>query len=118
MWVVLRSSALASMAAPALAAPVFVGAHMVAGAGIPLFMRLVPPARADGLSVGVGAPPRASAIAALLIGVVALAIGLGPAAGVCALAVLAAAFVFLAWVCMRQSGGQTGAVLGVPGPIG
>jgi adenosylcobinamide-GDP ribazoletransferase len=118
MSLLLRSSALASIADPALAAPVLVAAHMVARAGIPLFMRLVPPARADGLSVGVGAPPRASAIAALLIGVVALAIGLGPAAGVCALALLAAAFVFLAWLCMRQIGGQTGDVLGALEQIG
>ena len=77
-----------------------------------LFMRLVPPARADGLSVGVGAPPRASVIAALIIGAVALGIGLGPAAGVCAIALLAAEFAFLRWLCIRQIGGQTGDVLG------
>jgi len=81
-------------------------------------MRLVPPARADGLSVGVGTPPRASATAALLIGIVALAVGLGPAAGVCAFALLATAFVFLAWLCMRQIGGQTGDVLGAFEQIG
>ena len=118
MSLLLRSSALASIADPALAAPVLVAAHMVARAGIPLFMRLVPPARADGLSVGVGTPPSASATAALLIGIVALGIGLGPAAGVCALALLAAAFVFLAWLCMRQIGGQTGDVLGALEQIG
>jgi adenosylcobinamide-GDP ribazoletransferase len=118
MSLLLRSSALASIADPALAAPVLVAAHMAGRAGMPLFMRLVPPARADGLSVGVGTPPSASATAALLIGIVALAIGLGPAAGVCALALLAAAFVFLAWLCMRQIGGQTGDVLGALEQIG
>src|SRR5262245_51190233 len=72
MSLLLRSAALATIADPALAAPVLVAAHMAARAGMPLFMRLVPPARDDGLSVGVGTPPRASAIAAVLIGIVAL----------------------------------------------
>ncbi len=118
MSLLLRSGALASIADPALAAPVLVAAHMAGRAGMPLFMRLVPPARADGLSVGVGTPPSASATAALLIGIVALAVGLGPAAGVCAFALLATAFVFLAWLCMRQIGGQTGDVLGAFEQIG
>ena len=83
-----------------------------------LFMRFVPPARADGLSVGVGTPPRASAIAAVIIGVVALVLGLGPAAGVCAIALMAAEFALLAWLCVRQIGGQTGDVLGALEQIG
>jgi len=91
---------------------------MAARAGMPLFMRWVPPARDDGLSVGVGAPPRVSAIIAVLIGMVALGIGLGPAAGVCALALLAAAFASLAWLSVRQIGGQTGDVLGALEQIG
>ena len=118
MSLLLRSAALATIADPALAAPVLVAAHMAARAGMPLFMRLVPPARDDGLSVGVGAPPRESAIAAVLIGIVALGIGLGLAAGVCALALMAAAFVFLAWLCTRQIGGQTGDILGALEQIG
>ncbi len=107
----LRTAALATIANPALATPVLVATHMAARSHMALFMRLVPPARADGLSVAVGAPPRASAIAALIIGIVALGIGLGPAAG-CAIALLAAEFAFLRWLCMRQIGGQTGDVLG------
>jgi adenosylcobinamide-GDP ribazoletransferase len=118
MSLLLRSAALASIADPALAAPVLVAAHMAARAGMPLFMRLVPPARADGLSVGVGTPPRASATAAGLIGIVALAVGLGPAAGVCAFALIAVAFASLAWLSVRQIGGQTGDVLGALEQIG
>jgi len=114
----LRTAALATIADPALAAPVLVATHMAARSPMALFMRLVPPARADGLSVGVGAPPRASVIAALIIGVVALGIGLGPAAGVCAIALLAAEFAFLRWLCIRQIGGQTGDVLGALEQIG
>jgi adenosylcobinamide-GDP ribazoletransferase len=118
MSLLLRSGALASIADPALAAPALVAAHMAWRAGMPLFMRLVPPARADGLSVGVGTPPRASAIAALLIGMLALGVGLGPAAGVCAFALIAVAFASLAWLSVRQIGGQTGDVLGALEQIG
>jgi adenosylcobinamide-GDP ribazoletransferase len=118
MSLLLRSSVLASIAEPELAAPVLVAAHMAGRAGMPLFMRLVPPARADGLSVGVGTPPRASAIAALLIGMLALGVGLGPAAGVCAFALIAVAFASLAWSSVRQIGGQTGDVLGAFEQIG
>src|SRR6476659_118437 len=49
----------------------------------------------------------ASATAAVLIGIVALAVGLGPAAGVCAFALIAVAFASLAWLSVRQIGGQT-----------
>jgi adenosylcobinamide-GDP ribazoletransferase len=112
MSLLLRTAALATFADPALAAPVLVATHMAARSHMALFMRLVPPARADGLSVCVGAPPRASVMAALIIGVVALGIGLGPTAGVCAIVLLAAEFAFLRWLCMRQIGGQTGDVLG------
>jgi len=112
MSLLLRAGALATIADPALAAPVLIATHMAARSHMGLFMRLVPPARADGLSVGVGMPPRASVIAALIIGVVALGIGLGPMAGVFAVALMAAEFAFLRWLCMRQIGGQTGDVLG------
>jgi adenosylcobinamide-GDP ribazoletransferase len=118
MSLLLRSGALASIADPGLAAPVLVAAHTAARASMPLFMRWVPPATGDGLSVGVGTPPRASAIAALLIGMLALGIGLGPAAGVCALALMAIAFAALAWLSVREIGGQTGDVLGALEQIG
>ncbi len=112
MSLLLRSSALATIADPALAAPVLVATHMAARSDMALFMRLVPPARADGLSVGVGSRPRGGAIAAVIIGIVALGIGLGPAAGIFAITLMAAAFAFLARLCLRQIGGQTGDVLG------
>jgi adenosylcobinamide-GDP ribazoletransferase len=118
MSLLLRSGALASIADPALAAAALVAAHMAGRAGMPLFMLLVPPARADGLSVGVGTPPRGSAIAALLIGMLALGVGLGAAAGVWAFALIAVAFASLAWLSVRQIGGQTGDVLGALEQIG
>jgi adenosylcobinamide-GDP ribazoletransferase len=112
MSLLLRTGALATIADPALAAPVLVATHTAARSHMALFMRLVPPARADGLSVGVGTPPPATAMAAVMIGIVALGIGLGPMAGVFAIVLVAAEFAFLRWLCMRQIGGQTGDVLG------
>ena len=44
--------------------------------------------------------------------------GLGPAAGVCAFALIAVAFASLAWFSVRQIGGQTGDVLGAFEQIG
>jgi adenosylcobinamide-GDP ribazoletransferase len=118
MSLLLRTAALASIAAPVVAAPVLVAAHMVARGSMPLFMWLVPPARGDGLSAGVGRPTPASTLAATLLGVIALFLGLGPAAGLCAIVLLAAALALLAWLCIRQFGGQTGDVLGAVEQLG
>src|SRR5260221_206166 len=70
----LRSAALSSIADPALAAPVLVAAHMGARSNMALFMRLVAPAREDGLSGGVGTAPGGSATAAGIIRIAALRI--------------------------------------------
>jgi adenosylcobinamide-GDP ribazoletransferase len=114
----LRASALATIADPALAAPILVATHMAARSGMAPFMRLLPPARADGLSVGVGRPPGTSAVAAAVIGVLALVLSLGPAAGLVAVVLMAAGFALLAWLCVRQIGGQTGDVVGALEQIG
>ena len=114
----LRTSALATIADPALAAPVLVATHMGARSGMALFMRLLPPARADGLSVAVGRPPGVSATAAAVIGVLALLLALGSAGGLLAVVLMAAEFALLAWLCVRQIGGQTGDVLGALEQVG
>jgi adenosylcobinamide-GDP ribazoletransferase len=49
---------------------------------------------------------------AVLLGLVSLMIGLGFAAGVVAVGLLAVGFGFMAWLCKSQIGGQTGDVLG------
>jgi adenosylcobinamide-GDP ribazoletransferase len=118
MSLLLRTAALASIAAPAVVAPVLIAAHAAGRAGMPLFMGLLPPARVDGLSVGVGRPLPMSIAAAVLLGVIALFVALGPAAGFCAILLLAAALALLAWLCIRQFGGQTGDVLGAVEQLG
>ena len=101
-----------------LVAAVLVTAHAAARAPIPAFMSLIPAARADGMSADAG---RHAAIQR----------GRGDAArlpcagrrlwirrGVVAVIVLCAGFGFMAWLCNRQIGGQTGDVLGALEQVG
>jgi adenosylcobinamide-GDP ribazoletransferase len=109
--ILLRAGALAAIAMPGAAAFALIAAHMSARALMPLFMHLLPPARSDGLSAGVGAVRQETATAALVLGGVALLpLGLG--------AVIVAAILLVIWtfflkrLAERQIGGQTGDVLG------
>ena len=108
----LRAGALASFADPAFVAPALIAAEAGARATMPVFMRLVPPARQDGLSADAGMPPDRAALIAALIGVVVLVFCLDFGGGLIALLLVAAAIVFLAWLSISQMGGQTGDVLG------
>jgi adenosylcobinamide-GDP ribazoletransferase len=112
MSLLLRWSALAAIAAPLAVALALIAAHAAARAALPTFMRLVPPARSDGLAAQAGAPPLASAAAAALIGVVALGFALRPTTAVIALILLIAAGTMMGWLSRRQIGGQTGDVIG------
>lgn len=109
--IALRAGALAAVAAPATAAWSLIAAHAAARALMPLFMRMVPPARSDGLSAGVGSIPERTSYAALAIGAAALLpLGLGAAL---VAAILLALWTFaLRRLALRQIGGQTGDVLG------
>ncbi|MEZ5786259.1 MAG: adenosylcobinamide-GDP ribazoletransferase [Xanthobacteraceae bacterium] len=108
----LRAAALAVLAEPSLVAPALIAAHTAARAPLPLFMRLVQPARTDGLSAGAGQPTRARAVAAVLIGAVALALLLAPLKALVGAVLLVAVFAGLSWLTRRQIGGQTGDVAG------
>jgi adenosylcobinamide-GDP ribazoletransferase len=107
-----RAAALAVLAEPSLVAPALIAAHTAARAPLPLFMRLVPPARTDGLSAGAGRPTRACALAAVLPGIVALALLLTPMKALLGAVLLAAVFAGVSWLAKRQIGGQTGDVAG------
>lgn len=108
----LRVGALADMPNPGLAAWALIGAHAAARAGLPLFMGLVPPARADGLSAAAGAPPGASVAVALAVGFLLLARALGLRHALIAIALMLAAGLVIAVMAWRRIGGQTGDVLG------
>jgi adenosylcobinamide-GDP ribazoletransferase len=108
----LRVGAAVSLAEPGLAALALIAAHAGARATLPVFMRLVPNARQDGLSANAGEPPQNGALIAVLIGLLALLLCLGFGATLIAALLLACAIGLMAWLCVRQIGGQTGDVLG------
>jgi adenosylcobinamide-GDP ribazoletransferase len=112
MSLLLRWTALAGMASPAAVASALIATHVLARAVLPGFMRFVPPARFDGLSAQAGPPTLGSAISAVLLGVLVLVAALGLAAAIVGLVVAICAGLIMAWVAMRQIGGQTGDVLG------
>jgi adenosylcobinamide-GDP ribazoletransferase len=114
----LRWSALASLAEPAAVAGALIAAHASARATMPLLICVVPQARADGLAADVGYPPGSSVIAAGLLAAVALDLGLGHMAAVVALLLLVSAVALMAWLCRKQIGGQTGDVLGALEQVG
>jgi adenosylcobinamide-GDP ribazoletransferase len=109
---ILRWSALAAIADPLSIAMALVTAHASARAALPAFMRFVRPARSDGLSADAGRPPWEGAAAACLLGAIALLIGLGPIGAIAGLFLLTCASVFMAWLSMKEIGGQTGDVVG------
>jgi adenosylcobinamide-GDP ribazoletransferase len=114
----LRWSALASIAEPRQVAMALIAAHVSARATLPALMRLVPPARTDGLSAGAGRPPSASIAAAGVFAAIALVIGLGPLGAVVGLLLLLLATTFVGWFALQQIGGQTGDVLGALEQLG
>jgi adenosylcobinamide-GDP ribazoletransferase len=108
----LRIGTLADLPRAALVAWALVGAHAAARAVLPAFMRLVPPARADGLSATAGAPSRERAAVAAEIGVGLLWIALGFRSALIALALMLIGALVMARLARRRFGGQTGDVLG------
>lgn len=110
--IILRVSAVAILGAAGPVMVALIAVHGAARAVIPAFMALVPPARRDGLSAGAGQPPRESAAAAAVLGVLILFLCLGFGHGLAALIVLAIATGLLAWLSLVQIEGQTGDVLG------
>jgi adenosylcobinamide-GDP ribazoletransferase len=112
MSLLLRWTALVSFTEPGRAVTALIAAHVASRAALPAFLRIIPPARADGLSATAGRPSRgsvgiAAALAAALLGVL-----LGPAALPEVFALLMITGWLLGLLAMRQFGGQTGDVLG------
>jgi adenosylcobinamide-GDP ribazoletransferase len=114
----LRVGALASLATPGGAAVALIVAHAGARATLPIFMRGVQPARAEGLAAEAGRPSPEAAAGAALIGLVVALIGLGLAKTIAALLLLLAGLGVMRWLCVRAIGGQTGDVIGALEQIG
>ena len=108
----LRAGALASLVEPGLAAAALIAAHAGGRATMPVLMLVLPRARQDGLSAEAGKPPLGSVIAAVMLGMLALALCLGPATALVAALLVVAAVALMAWLSDQQIGGQTGDVLG------
>ena len=118
LTIMLRVTALAALATPALVVPALFAAHGAARALVAVFMFFLPAARSNGLSAAAGQPRGESAGAAVVLGVVILGLCLGPWAGLGALVVLAIAAALLGWLTVTQVDGQTGDVLGAVEQVG
>jgi adenosylcobinamide-GDP ribazoletransferase len=81
-------------------------------------MRLVPPARSEGLSAAAGRPPLLSVAIAVAIAAIALLSSLGPRAMIVSVFLLALAGTVLGWLAFAQIRGQTGDVLGAMEQVG
>jgi adenosylcobinamide-GDP ribazoletransferase len=114
----LRAAAIASTPDPISAGLALVAAHAASRGLLPVAMRTLAPARADGLGATAGRPsPAGAAIAALIGAAIALA-ALGPFRGLVALAIAGFAVALTALLAQRQIGGYTGDVLGAFQQIG
>jgi adenosylcobinamide-GDP ribazoletransferase len=118
MALLLRVGALASLAGPGPVALGLIAAHAGARAMLPAFLRLVPPARPDGLSADAGRPSQTSVLVAALLGFAVLLSSLGAARAIVALLSLLVVLGAMRLLCLRQIGGQTGDTAGALEQIG
>jgi adenosylcobinamide-GDP ribazoletransferase len=114
----LRAVALASIPGPIEAGLALIAAHAASRAFLAPAMRLLSPARDDGLGAMAGTPSLTVALVTVAIGVF-VAIGmLGPSRGAVAFVVSGMAVAATAALARRQIGGYTGDVLGAFQQIG
>ena len=116
--IALRAAALAAIGEPIHTGLALVAAHAASRGALPPLMRLLAPARTDGLGAAAGRPSRAVAIAAPAIGAAIALATLGPVLGAAGLVLAGAAVALMALLARRQIGGYTGDVLGAFQQIG
>jgi adenosylcobinamide-GDP ribazoletransferase len=109
---ILRWSALVTIAEPQQVMLALVAAQASARATLPALMRLVPAARPDGLSASAGQPPWATIASAGAIGALALVVCLGPRGAIIGVLLLLLGGLVIAALSLKQIGGQTGDVVG------
>ena len=107
----LRAAALAAAPEAWAALGALVAAAALSRALIPAVMQVLPAARAEGLGAGAGVPHAGVAALALGLGAIAAILGLGRGAPAALLAALLAALA-VTWLARRTLGGFTGDVLG------
>ena len=110
--VTLRAAALAQSGEAFYAGLALVAAHAASRGLLPAAMRVLAPARVDGLGAGAGRPGMATAVAAAAIGAAIALAALGPACGGVALGLAAGAVFAAGLFAYRRIGGYTGDVLG------
>lgn len=108
----IRASALASVPGPGVAWGALIAAACFSRGVLPMMMHVMPPARADGLSVNAGRPALKSAAIALALGTIALFALLPLPIALMSLVIGALLFGGLVIWAQRRLGGQTGDVLG------
>jgi adenosylcobinamide-GDP ribazoletransferase len=108
----LRAAAIADIPTRWQVLGALVAAHALARAVLPAALRLLPPARSDGLGATAGQPEQNAALIALGIGLVVAVIGIGLRAGLSAALATALIAAAIGWLAQRQIGGQTGDVMG------
>ena len=114
----LRAAALGAIGEPIHTGLALIAAHAGSRAALPMTMRLLRPARQDGLGALAGTPSLTVALVAAAIGIAIALAALGPARGGAALVIGAAAVALTAILARRQIGGYTGDVLGAFQQIG
>jgi adenosylcobinamide-GDP ribazoletransferase len=113
-----RAAALAAIGDPLHAALGLIAAHALSRGTLPPLMRLLAPARPDGLAAAAGQPsPAVATVSAVIAAATALAL-LGPRTGALALAFAIPTLALAAVLARRQIGGYTGDVLGFFQQIG
>jgi adenosylcobinamide-GDP ribazoletransferase len=118
MSLLLRWSALAAIAEPEAVAMALIAAHGAPRGALPAFMRLVPPARPDGLAADAGRPPAHCAAVAAFLGIALTGVAFGLVGATVGLGLLVVAALLIARLTMHQIGGQTGDVLGALEQVG
>jgi adenosylcobinamide-GDP ribazoletransferase len=116
--ILIRAGALADLATTGAVAGALIAAHAAARAAMPVMMFLLLPARSDGLGYDAGAPEAVRVLAGAGLAAIVLVLCLGPLRALAAIVVLAIAIALLAWLAVRQIGGQTGDVLGAVEQVG
>ncbi len=116
--VALRGAALAAIGDVIHAGLALFAAHAASRATLPLVMRVLVPARSDGLGVAAGTPGLPNVVASVAIGILIALVALGPTRGAIALCLTGLSVFATARVAHRQIGGYSGDILGAIQQIG